>query len=139
VARWQGGLAKALHGGGGPGFESHGLHKNFEQQTKTKPIKGCHVAAHDWATWHHTICQKCHVSQYDSPNCQPIKLPHHLPHQHVRSSHISMYGHATSASVRTVRTAQSASIFFTCLTIRTDRDISRSRRPFETKRVALGS
>jgi hypothetical protein len=25
---------------------------------KPKPIKGCHVAAHDWATWHHNICQE---------------------------------------------------------------------------------
>jgi hypothetical protein len=44
--------------------------------------------------------------------------------------HVSLYGPATSASVQTVRTAQSA-IFFACLTFRTERDIFSIRSPFD--------
>jgi hypothetical protein len=40
------------------------------------------------------------------------------------------YGHATSASVHTVRIAQSA-IFFACLTYRTERDIFSIQSPFD--------
>jgi hypothetical protein len=126
---------------GGPGFNPHGLHIILKQQPNA--IQGCHVAAHDWATWHQNICQDnatCH--QMIRPNL-PIDDCHvTCPVCHISMyslCHVILYGHATSASVRTVRTAQSALPFFSCLTIRTDRDISRSRCPFETKRVALGS
>jgi hypothetical protein len=101
------------------------------------------VAAHDWAMWHHTFRQL-------NATCQQSIHPRVLPTMHATSTATSAYGHATSPlprqrtvmpchHVRTVRTAQSASLFFTCLTIRTDHDISRSRHPFETKQVALGS
>jgi hypothetical protein len=65
------------------------------------------------------------------PTVTNPKLPCHLYHVSVRS--------LPRQPVRTVRTAQSASLFFACLTIRTDRNISHSRRLFEPKRVALGS
>ena len=45
---------KAWNHRGGPGFDPHGLHKILNN--KPLSIMGCHVAAHDWATWHHTIC-----------------------------------------------------------------------------------
>ena len=54
-------FVKALHQWGGPGFESHGIHIILTQ----KPIQQCHVAAHDWAMWHHTINQNnamCHIA-----------------------------------------------------------------------------
>jgi hypothetical protein len=71
----------------------------------------------------------CHITI--RPHLPIKKLPHHhMPHQRTV---------VRSLPRQPVRTAQSASFFFACLTIRTDRDISRSRRPFETKRVALGS
>jgi hypothetical protein len=41
---------KARNHRGGPGFDPHGLHKILNN--KPLPITGCHVAAHDWATWH---------------------------------------------------------------------------------------
>jgi hypothetical protein len=47
-------------------------------------------------------------------------------HTVVRPCHVSLYG------------LYSQRPFFACLTFRTDCDISRSRRPFEMKRVALG-
>ena len=49
--------------------------------------------------------------------------------------HINMYGQATSACTD----CKVSVLFFPCLTIRTDRSISRSRCPFETKWVALDS
>jgi hypothetical protein len=57
-------------------------------------MMGCHVAAHDWAKWHLN-----HQPQPGATMC------------HLYGPSMSAYGHATSASVQTVRTAQSA-IFF---------------------------
>jgi hypothetical protein len=97
-------------------------------------MKGCHVVAHDWATWHHTICRKwCHVSQHNLPKCQPIQKCHVIvrpPCQRTVMPCQHPYALYELPSQRP---------FFTCLTIQTDRDISRSRHPFETKWIALGS
>jgi hypothetical protein len=120
--------------GGGPGFDPHGLHNILNKQ----PITGCHVAAHDWATWHQTICQ-------NNATCHNMIRPN-LPINecHITNCHLSVH---TDCHIivrplprqHPVRTVQSAHFFFACLTIRTDRDISLIRRPFEPKRVALGS
>jgi hypothetical protein len=90
-------------------------------------------------TWHARIgprvniplaTKRTHV-KLSYANCLPINnLPHHhMSHQRtvVRPCHVSLYG------------LYSQRPFFACLPFRTDCDISRSRRPFETKRVALGS
>jgi hypothetical protein len=101
------------------------------------------VAAHDWATWHHTFHQL-------NATCQQSIRPRVLPTMPTTSTATSAYGHATSPlpHQRTVMPRHLYGLyglhsqrpfFFTCLTIRTDRDISRSRCPFEMKRVALGS
>jgi hypothetical protein len=37
--------------GGGRGFKPHGPQLYFYTST-IPPIRGCHVAAHDWATWY---------------------------------------------------------------------------------------
>jgi hypothetical protein len=62
------------------------LHNNH------KPIKGCHVAAHDWTTWHLTISQRnamCHhLIQQLSTN---KKFPRHFCTV-VRFCHVSLYG-----------------------------------------------
>jgi hypothetical protein len=191
---------KDFVGGEVHGFESPGLHKILY-----KPLAnmGCHVAAHDWATWHlyiptkHATCQlmirprptvlphqlatsicsyclvtlprhspycpvilatsaadvthaTCHPFSGDTchlgigptirPNVQ-ICLPHVITRgchmSPVQTCHVSLYGpatsvygHATSASVRTVWTAQST-IFFACLTFRTECDIFSIRTPFD--------
>jgi hypothetical protein len=57
-----------------------------------RPIPGCHVAAHDWATWHPIICPitaTCRITFTQLPT-------NTLPHHHVWSIHIT-YGQAMSA------------------------------------------
>jgi hypothetical protein len=86
----------------GRGFDPRGLHPFYT-------LEGCHVAAHDWATWHHTTCQKMtRVSNLiHPPVCHiacPVSMPTHLPSLYGRtdctvSCHIN--------TVRTVRTVQS--------------------------------
>jgi hypothetical protein len=74
---------------------------------------------------------KCHVSTIYSSTC-PVKcLPRQLPHVSrtlPRQHPYGLYGLHSQHP-----------FFLTCLTIRIERNISRSRRPFETKRVALDS
>jgi hypothetical protein len=76
--------------------------------TNNQPIAGCHVAAHDWATWHQTTNQKM-------PRVE-------TPFAHICQSETAMSSYATSMSlchirplprqhVWTVRTAQSAQFF----------------------------
>ena len=87
------------------------------------------------APYHSSI--KCHVSECHLSSATNPKLPrHHLPLQrtdvrplprHRTNCHINLYGLPSQCP------------FFTCLTIRTDRDIPRSRCLFEPKWVALGS
>jgi hypothetical protein len=37
-----------------------------------EPTNGCHVAAHDWAMWHHIIHpNRCHLSTNDWSTCLP--------------------------------------------------------------------
>jgi hypothetical protein len=117
-------FTKALTGGGGPAFESHGFHIILNQYND--------------ATWRPMIgprgiqpqTKNCHVSKHDSPNCQPIKNCH-------ITSATSVY---SAMSACTDCTDCTVSVpFFACLTIRTDRNISRSRRLFEPERVVLGS
>ena len=82
----------------------------------------------------------CHLSQCDSSKlCQfrndtstyaHSDLPCHLFHVSVRSCHVSIRTDCTNCTVSVP--------FFTCLAIRTDRDISLVRHPFEPKQVALG-
>jgi hypothetical protein len=74
-----------------------------------QPITGCHVAAHDWATWHlnhqpkHTTCQlligphvchvNCHTATCQSA-CFPVSLPYcsvSLPHQLLTSPHATCH------------------------------------------------
>ena len=84
------------------------------------PINRWHVVAIDWATCRHPIhCQQA----MSHANCSNDCLPH-------------VVRPATSASIRTVR---STSLFFAYLSFWTERDISRSRCPFEPKWVALVS
>jgi hypothetical protein len=80
--------------------------------------------------------KNCHVSQYHSSKICQLRID-------TSSTSTSAYGlprhRTTSATSASVQTVQSTHIFFACLTIRTERDISLIRRPFEPKRVALGS
>jgi hypothetical protein len=94
-------------------------------------MAGCHVAAHDWATWHQTTNQKLpRVAISLVQLLANLKLPHqHMPTQRTDMPH----QHTTSATSASVRTTQSALIFFTYLAIRIDCDISLIRRPFEPK------
>jgi hypothetical protein len=47
-------------------------------------MTGCHVAAHDWATWHLYQPTKIgHLSFVDWPMCLPHQLPRHLPYCHI--------------------------------------------------------
>ena len=106
------------------------------------------MEAHDWATWQPMtgprgtmpFAQNLPCVAIWFAHCQPIKNyhvtyttsactfnPRHLYQVNVRSCHVSLYG------------LPSQRPFFACLTFQTDRDISRSRCPFETKQIALGS
>jgi hypothetical protein len=65
---------------GGWGFESHELHNTILLNTG-EPTRGCHVVAHDWATWHlhnqsnTATCQTlvctlvCHVPSLSACHC----------------------------------------------------------------------
>jgi hypothetical protein len=47
-------------------------------------MTGCHVAAHDWATWHLYQQTKIgHLSFSDWPTCLPHQLSRHIPYCHV--------------------------------------------------------
>jgi hypothetical protein len=82
-------FAKALTVEGGPGFESHKLH--IILINKPWPIKGCHVATHDWATWHPNTCPNDAMCQ------NTIRLQ--LPIKNAMSSHAtSVYGRMASAT-----------------------------------------
>ena len=109
---------------------SNPMDSNIILHNNQKPIKGCHVAAHDWATWHpitwpnNATCRDIICPQ------QPTKLCHIITcHVIVRS-----YDPATSSCTDCTISV----IFFACLTLWTYCNISRSRCPFETKRVVLG-
>jgi hypothetical protein len=127
-------IAKALGPWGGLGFDPHGLHNILTNQ----PIPWCHVVAHAWATWHHSIWPlnaTCHKLIH--PN-RPINEFHiTIYHLSIWTCHIIICMASTTLAVRTVWNVQST-IFFACLTIRTECDISLIRHPFEPKRVALG-
>jgi hypothetical protein len=55
-----------------------------------EPTNGCHVAAHDWATWHHIIhTNQCNLSTTDYSTCLPsfqLRAPMSLPCQHATVS-----------------------------------------------------
>jgi hypothetical protein len=67
---------------GGRGFDSRANHINFTQNHQ--PTTGCHVAAHDWATWHlnnqpkHATCQ---IADWSTCACHlsTVRLPRHCP------------------------------------------------------------
>jgi hypothetical protein len=133
-ASWAG-IAKVLDGGG-PGFKSGGLHKILNNtQTNSRVPRGSprlgHVAPHNLPNTmpcvtnrftHNLPINECHVSGHTSA----IQLCHII----IRTCHISICTDCTDCTVSIP--------FFTCLTIRTDHDISRSQCLFEMKRVALG-
>jgi hypothetical protein len=100
---WQAGwvaLSKDLVYGGGPRFETHRLHKKKFNIPQTR----CHVAAHAWATWHHTTCKKLamhlnlirpRVTQFSNQNfpCHLSKSSDTSPTMcEVVPFHVSMYG-----------------------------------------------
>jgi hypothetical protein len=74
-------FVKSLHSGGGLGVEPRGL--PIILHSTNEPISGCHVAAHDWATWHPIIAQKTatcrHLIRQPSTNqkLSTSLLPHH--------------------------------------------------------------
>jgi hypothetical protein len=107
---------------------------NFSQN---QPMEGCHVAAQDWAMWHHTIppkyatCQFIHDSSTNTclpSQCMPLYLPCHCmvvwPVQSAATSALyGLYSH-----------------HFFCMFGKTNRrDIFRIRCLFEPVQVVLGS
>ena len=91
-------FVKSLHSGGGPGVEPRGL--PIILHTTNEPILGCHMAAHDWATWHPIIDQQnCHVS---TPNST-------MPTNQILPCHFCMV--CTTLPRQPVWTVQSASKF----------------------------
>jgi len=77
------------------------------------------------------LTKRCHVSQQDLSTSANQRLPHHqLPPQRTDMPRQHLYG---------LYGLYSQDIFFVCLTIRTERDISLIQRSFEPKWVALGS
>jgi hypothetical protein len=51
-------------------------------------MTGCHVAAHGWATWHHTTCQNNDTCQHwiHPLVCHKaclVSMPTHLPHHYM--------------------------------------------------------
>jgi hypothetical protein len=56
---------------GGRGFDSRArhiiLHKTYQ------PTTGCHVAAHDWATWHINNQSKLPSVNHLCPTCLPLR------------------------------------------------------------------
>ena len=91
------------------------------------------MAPMDWATCPHIIRQ--HLDTCQHPICRQSSnknVPRHP------NCHVIMMVRPCHVAVRTVRIG-TVNSFFSCLTFRTDRYIFRSRRPFETKQIALGS
>jgi hypothetical protein len=100
-------------------------------QTTTKfyTLEGCHVAAHDWATWHHITCHPmtCVNKLLVHVPCQ-ITCPVSLPTQHLCTvaspCHLPCVGpyHATSTLYRLYSQQN-----FACLEKWTEHDISLIR------------
>jgi hypothetical protein len=129
MAHWQGRHAKTLDYGGGSRFKSGGLHKILNNtQTNSRVPRGSprlgHVAPHNFPN------TMPHVTNIFAQN-----LP--INECHITTCHVSVrsYDPATSAFTDCIVSIP----FFACLTIRTDRNISCSRRSFEMKQVVLGS
>jgi hypothetical protein len=112
----------------------HQCHVDCTVSTSSQPHRTLMSAC---ATCHPSSGDTCHlnIGQTVSKSPKMYDTWHHLEPPRV------LYGHATSALYVLPRgsTDCPVSTFFTCLAIRTDRDNFRSRRPFETKRIALGS
>jgi hypothetical protein len=130
-------LLKLTKGGGGPGFKSHGPHKLLNQHTNQK-----------WgATWQRMTGPRgtlpfTQMMPHVAITFAQLSANHKLPHQqvpcHCMVTTSSCTDSATSACTDYTDCTVSI-LFFTCLTIQTDRDISRSRRPFEMKQIVLDS
>ena len=117
---------------GGSGVKPHGLHIILHIYI--------HINQPDSDTWHQCVGPRVHTSLATNDTCQhPIGKPpsnKNMPrHQTTTSSW--WYGSATWP-YRLYGQVQST-LFFPCLTFRTNRYIFRSRHPFETKQIALGS
>jgi hypothetical protein len=138
-------LPKICHGGGGPGFDPHRLHKilntkpNQKMVPRGSPCLG-HVAPPHLpknATCQNMIHPTC-VCQSNLPIITCHIIIHHIimPHQCtcatsvIRPCHVS-----TDCTDCTV----SQQFFFACLANRTERDISLIRCLFDPVRSALGS
>jgi hypothetical protein len=112
-----------MHVGGGHGVESGGLQIILYNQ----PITRCHVAAHDWATWHRTTNQilPCVVIHPHLPIVCHSALP-------------SVVRITTSTSVWTVWTVQSASLFLPICHFEQNAISLTPDVHLNPKRVALG-
>jgi hypothetical protein len=96
-------FAKALCGG--EVWGSNPTDSNIILHNNKKPIKGCHVAAHDWATWHLTINQR-------DATCRSLIRPTVNQQMLATSPHVRSYGSATSACTDCT---ESVIIIFFCL------------------------
>jgi hypothetical protein len=92
-------FVKSLHSGGGLGVEPRGL--PIILHTTNEPIPGCHVAAHDWATWHPIIAQKTATCRHLIRQCSTNQI-----------LATSLLCGRTVLPRQTVRTVKSTSKFF---------------------------
>jgi hypothetical protein len=127
-------IAKALNLGGGPRFNSHGLHKPFTHNNQNRVPRGSpclgHVAPYNSPIFFYHVSSinstiLCHVND-NSTSCHVNIMPRHLPRVSHTLPHQQLYGLYNKQ-------------IFAYLANQTERDISLIQCPFEPVRSALGS